>query len=48
MGVRCDGGKEATAHFVCFRRPLVASAEAIPFATNGTKQQKKKRMPLIH
>ena len=28
--------------------PLVAPVGAIPFATNGTKQQKKKRMPLIH
>ena len=27
MGVRCEGVKGATADFVCFHCPLVASAE---------------------
>ena len=42
----CEGDKGATADFVCFHCPLVASAEAKPSATIKIKQRERKIFPL--
>ena len=42
----CEGVKGATADFVCFHCPLVASAEAKPSATIKIKQRERKIFPL--
>ena len=36
MGVRCEGVEGATADFVCFHCPLLASAEANPLLARKT------------
>ena len=43
MGVRCEGVKGATADFVCFLCPLVASAEAKPSATRAISYKREER-----
>ncbi len=46
MGVRCEGVKGATADFVCFHCPLLASAEAKPLLARKTSYVSKTGNPV--
>ena len=46
MGVHCEGVKGATADFVCFHCPLLASAGAKPLLARKTSYVWKKGNPV--